>query len=139
MQLRCRSKEPIRPRSRHETTQPKGKDMTVQEMFDKAWIGATKQGWKHSYRQMNGDRKCVYQSPEGYRCGWGLVDTSLGPHTTGPTGGLAASLNANQLDFAVKLQVAHDSSVNANHPAASWKEQMVALASEYCLTIPEAS
>lgn len=86
---------------------------TRQEMFNRAYIGLRKQGFKLAIQKS----RCVYSMGNGRRCAWGHVDTSLGPHhygdllalsNAGVWGGLAAKLSTEDLQWAKELQLCHD-------------------------------
>lgn len=85
--------------------------MTREAMFRRAWEGLKSQGFK---KCMSND-VCVYREGN-YRCAWGWVDPEGTAHN--PVGsvvnlrecgvGLAAQLSDSDLEFARRLQRAHD-------------------------------
>lgn len=88
--------------------------MNIQEMFNKAVIGLRSQGFQRC--STYGGMGCAYSNEDGTQhCAWGWVDPSLGPEVESYIDGLAArhigvasGLNRSELDFARKLQMAHD-------------------------------
>lgn len=91
--------------------------MTNQEMFNLAAKGLRGQKWERSVEVIDTDEDplCVYDNGNGKRCAWGHVDTSLTPRNVGGVRelhylkrGVAGTLTLGQLDFAHRLQRAHD-------------------------------
>lgn len=87
--------------------------LSRQEMFERAWKGLAEQEFRKA--QTNGS--CSYQTPNGDRCAWGHVDTSLTARDIGSVRtlvenkvGLAALLSVEDTAFAMALQRAHDCS-----------------------------
>ena len=91
--------------------------LSPQEMLDRAVRGLRAQGFKRSMRnQFEGDNACAYGSADGCRCAWGHVDPSVAPNAGGGVYSLAISgygvarhLDDDGLEFARRLQQAHDS------------------------------
>lgn len=111
--------------------------LTRQEMFDRAYLGLAGQG----FAQAKIDGGCVYLAPDGTRCAWGHVDTSLTSHyQCGVTWlredciGIAGNLTADDLKFAVALQNAHDDKRSAD--PATMQTFLHTLATDYGLTVP---
>lgn len=109
--------------------------MTLQEMFDKAYMGLYSQGFK----KCNNSVHCVYSDGKGNHCAWGWVDPTLGADVTGrvyslyQSGvGIAGTLNEGQLNFASDLQGAHDASCTPKH----MKRLLNNLAQQYNLLVP---
>lgn len=113
--------------------------MTLQEMFDKAYIGLASQHFEQCYSELADS--CLYSDGEGKHCAWGWVDLSLGREILNLTVrelnqmnmGIAATLDEEQLDFASKLQIAHDNS-SEYFPM---ENLLYDLARQYNLTIPK--
>lgn len=110
--------------------------LTKQEMFDRAYRGLASQGWRKCFDE----RGCIYQHADGRRCAWGWVDMSLGPDDLGAVetialdhDGIASTLGADGLGFAIALQSAHDTADSPEALLAS----MNRLAASYGLSIPE--
>lgn len=115
--------------------------MTLQEMFDKAYIGLASQEFKKCLGSWTVESKgiCVYSDGNGKHCAWGWVDMSLDKNVIGLVNdlknwriGIAATLDEEQLDFASKLQIAHDKSDNQQ----DMKNNLKKLADEYKLLVP---
>lgn len=111
--------------------------MTIQEMFNKAYIGIRSQGFSRCYVE----GKCVYSS-NGKHCAWGWVDTNI-PDGAYPSSnvkdlyymkkGVAAHLSFDELGFAYELQHTHD----VSYTEYSMEMNLRGLATHYGLTIPE--
>ncbi len=87
--------------------------MTRQEMFDRAVRELRSQG----YRIAQFDEGCVYLTGDGLRCAWGHVDPDLTGADDGSVyslrqanRGIAATLDADGVVFALQLQDCHDCS-----------------------------
>lgn len=113
--------------------------MTIQEMFNKAYLGLASQGFQ---RCISEDGRCVYSSNDAtMHCAWGWVDPSLGPEVTGSVKslrdnsmmGVAATLSESDLIFALELQNAHDSAADSKY----MRTRLGVVARNYNLTIPE--
>lgn len=115
--------------------------MTIQEMFDKVYIGLASQGFEQcKYNKHKTFYSCAYSDDNGKHCAWGWVDLSLSASHAGNVQdlknesiGIAATLNEEQLDFALKLQNAHD---GGDQPCVM-KNNLVYLALKYNLEIPK--
>jgi hypothetical protein len=120
-----------------------------QEMFDKAWNGLKNQGWKQAITDWG---SCSYLTG-CLRCSWGHVDPEgttfkSGTNIIARSGtvetlrrdglGIAARLNYEQLQFALELQMAHDTArssiIDSNN---SLEAKMRKFAKEKNLSIPE--
>jgi hypothetical protein len=124
---------------------------TWQEMFDRAWTGLDAQGWEPSTNgKLDTEMVCVYLSPDGKRCAYGHVD----PEGTGglePDSlltvdvlrersiGIAAMLNREDVEFAVRLQGCHDEAAIGVQGREDMKQNMLKLAREFGLTVPGAA
>ncbi len=123
-----------------------------QEMFNRAWNGIKAQDWRQSAVISNGGVLCKYLMPNGDRCAWGHVDTSVGDRRgtvkcLARSGiGVAAFLDGDDLEFAYRLQEAHDfitgssSSWDEMYPeyqGASMEQRLRAFAKKEGLTIPD--
>lgn len=119
------------------STRPhESKSMTIQEMFDRAYLGLKAQGFE---RAINSDGGCFYQTLDGKRCAWGHVDHSVPANTPANMYGLryfgvglAAQLEHPEFMFAVSLQGTHDTS---NTPKEV-EEALLVLAKTYRLVVP---
>lgn len=112
-------------------------------MFNKAVEGLASQGWQKSVEGgiVSLGATCVYNGPNGIHCAWGWVDPNIPReyesaaveelHDTGV--GLAARLDDEGLDFAVKLQKCHDDSFSPS----GMRTRLRDLADEYNLVIPD--
>ncbi len=107
---------------------------TVQEMFNRAYIGLRSQNWEQC---IDSNHSCVYSDGNGRHCAWGWVDPELnGSITTTLVEdlgyGIAKLLNPGELHFAIELQDAHDGADSAEDMEARMRE----LADSYDLVIP---
>lgn len=118
--------------------------ITKQEMFNRAYVGLKSQGFTRcGYRATddsgNDGFMCTYSDEFGKHCAWGWVDTSLNSSQAGAVYslredgiGLAADLRGDLLDFAQRLQLAHDESATPERMIS----RLNSLAQEFCLEIP---
>lgn len=111
--------------------------MTIQEMFDKAYIGLASQGFEQCYDEL--EDACVYSDGKGNHCAWGWVDPSIGETQSGNVEelnrhqiGIAGTLNEEQLNFAGDLQGAHDIADDSQ----DMKKLLNDVAKRYNLSIP---
>lgn len=114
--------------------------MTIQEMFDKAYIGLASQGFEKCKLEKIKDNfsPCAYSDGKGNHCAWGWIDLSLGPEAFGVINlwrhniGVAGTLDQKQLGFAVDLQGAHDTAADSK----DMKKLLNDVAKRYNLSIP---
>lgn len=121
--------------------------LSRQEMFNRAWNGLRSQGWKLAYGAIEGipDEPgnpmpyCMYLTPDGCRCAWGWVDTSLDEKDTGTVRGLAhmkrgiaGQLTHDDVEWAQELQRMHDQAGSS----AAMVANLALFAQKYSLTIP---
>jgi len=89
-----------------------GSELTIKMMFERAVRGLKSQDFNPSLKQ----GACVYKSEDGNHCSWGWVDMYIPDYAEGGTVtvlyenkiGIAATLTADELEFAKDLQEAHD-------------------------------
>lgn len=117
--------------------------LTRQEMFDRAVRGLRSQGWRPA--RVPDTNLCLYKTEvDGVlcRCAWGWVDpeATANPNVEGTLWdlntdgvGLAAELNIDDLEWARRLQQAHDASQNSSELQRS----MHIFGTESHLTWPE--
>jgi hypothetical protein len=113
-------------------------------MFDKAVRGLASQGWE---RCVTKDGKCTYHSAingKEAHCAWGWVDPGaengwgqVSEVATYLPGSVAAHLNKDDLQFALRMQKSHD-----GHPGEDWypgklRDRLVEFAKKEQLTWPE--
>lgn len=121
--------------------------LSRQEMFNRAWNGLRSQGWKLANRAIEGipDEpgnpmpNCMYLTPDGRRCAWGWVDTSLNEKDVGTVRGLyhyrrgiAGQLTYEDVNWALELQRTHDDASSS----AAMVANLALFAQKYSLTIP---
>lgn len=121
-----------------EKTAPNGLP-SRQEMFDRAFLGLSGQGFVKAVESVGGREPCVYVDPEGRRCAWGHVDPSLGPRDVGTVynlseegRGIAGRMTAGDLDFARALQRCHDGSGGPD----DMRERLLKFAADNGLAVP---
>ena len=119
--------------------------MTRQEMFDKAVRGLRSQGFERCVAADDNmpegvTERCVYADGNGRHCAWGWIDTEIAPGMRGSiygfqldSIGVAAGLDADDLDWAERLQGVHD---NAGSPT-NMEQALREFAALWFLTFPE--
>lgn len=113
--------------------------MTLQEMFDAAFIGLASQEFKKC-KTDEGFAPCVLRGPNGLKCaaGWLIPDedwdeeSNATPADFHPYFTNKERFSESELKFIVKLQKAHDNSAGAK----SMRNLMILVADEYKLTVP---
>ncbi len=107
--------------------------MTRQEMFNKAVRGLRSQGFRRCTDDLG---RCLYSDNNGRHCAWGWVDEAswdaVGTVRMLPAG-IAATLNDDDLDWAVRLQSCHDK----HDSPAGMEEVLRKFADDFNLTWPE--
>lgn len=116
---------------------------SLQEMFDRAYVGLYEQGFEQSLNHAGG---CLYNAPDGKHCAWGHVDPTLPLDAEGLAiapncsddgimrYGLAGNLDDHALEFAARLQSAHDR-IESRRPARM-RRALEALANQHRLLVP---
>ena len=112
--------------------------LTLQQVFDNAWRGLKKQGFKKCI----GSHDCVYSNDEGNHCaiGWSLPPASL---MNNVKGGIFFLVKSYEKEFKAlfgadyvrltELQRCHDGAKDG----IDMKMRLESFASEYSLTIPQ--
>lgn len=112
-------------------------------MFEKAARGLAGQGWRTASEPHHTGTTCRYLTEDGRRCAWGHVDPEhLGLDITEGTVrslasrkiGIATSLSSADLDFAARMQRAHDFAAQHNKDL---RARFVQFATDNGLTWPE--
>lgn len=111
-------------------------NMSMQDIFDKAYLGLAKQGFRQSLDSVS----CRYNGPNGTHCAIGHLG-HIPPAYEGDSvrqlidAGLIEGweYDAELRRFLVRLQSCHDRS----HIPANMQVALEALAHDYSLTIPE--
>jgi len=118
----------------------KTKNRTRQEIFDLAYIGLAKQGFKRSYQKETSTDGpfCLYRAPDGKKCaiGFCIPDEEYRPNLEGGDAWLAykaAGISGRDFNFAERLQGVHD---HSKFPS-EMEQDLRMFANEYGLTIPE--
>lgn len=122
---------------------------TRQQLFDNAWKGFVKQGWKRSAYEQS----CRYRGPKGARCaiGWSIPNKNYDQLLEGEVASLhvvrkAANISIEDGDFVYELQKAHEYAYDGDNSSVyvreenpelkGLEERMREFASKYQLTIP---
>jgi hypothetical protein len=127
-----------------------GSTLTIQQMFDRAYIGLKSQNFDKSMDVPGRAPWCLYSSKDKYgtpmHCAWGWVDTQMAENPSNEGAqvaslrarriGIAATLNEHELVFAVKLQAAHDGT-NSHYASQEMPERLEKLRLEYSLNKTE--